>query len=116
MLQFLGMPKLPKQHWNDGASWMLAECMFRQVEAKALETVQAARFISFSCDKITSIDNGLWICIHCYVVQNWSKVSILISKVVILGIQRLTGGRNEQASERAYPLYMARTGRTRHIL
>jgi hypothetical protein len=58
---------------------MLAECMFHQVEAKALETVQAARFISLSCDKVTSIDNGSWISIHCYIVQNWSRVPILIS-------------------------------------
>ena len=68
MLQFLGVPKLAKQHWNDGASWMLAKCMFHQVEAKALEIVHAIRFISLSCDEVTSIDNGSWISIHCYVV------------------------------------------------
>jgi hypothetical protein len=79
MLQFLGVPKLTKRHWSDGAGWMLADCMFRQVEAKALETVRASRFISLSCDEVTSIDNGSWISIHCYVVQNWSRVPILIS-------------------------------------
>jgi hypothetical protein len=79
MLQFLGVPKLAKRHWNDGAGWMLAECIFRQVEAKTLETVRSSRFISLSCDEVTSIDNGSWISIHCYVVQNWSRVPILIS-------------------------------------
>jgi hypothetical protein len=58
---------------------MLVECMFWQVEAKALETVRSIRFISFSCNEVTSIDNGSWISIHCYVVQNWSRVPILIS-------------------------------------
>jgi hypothetical protein len=79
MLQFLGVPKLAKRHWSDGVGWMLAECMFRQVEAKTLETVRSSRFISLSCDEVTSIDNGSWISIHCYVVQNWSRVPILIS-------------------------------------
>jgi hypothetical protein len=58
---------------------VLAECKFRQVEAKALETVRSARFISLSCDEVTSTDNGSWISIHCYVVQNWSTVPILIN-------------------------------------
>jgi hypothetical protein len=74
MLQFLGVPKLAKRHWSDGVGWMLAECMFRQVEAKTLETVRSSRFISLSCDEVTSIDNGSWISIHCYVVQNLLQV------------------------------------------
>jgi hypothetical protein len=44
-----------------------------------LETIKFAKFISLSCDEVTSIDNGLWISIHCYVVQNWNRVPILIS-------------------------------------
>jgi hypothetical protein len=79
MLQFLRVPKLAKRHWNDGIGWMLAKYMFRQVEAKGLETVRSARFILFSCNEVTSIDNESWISIHCYVVQNWSRVPILIS-------------------------------------
>jgi hypothetical protein len=31
MLQFLGVPKLAKRHWSDGAGWVLAECMFRHI-------------------------------------------------------------------------------------
>ena len=58
LVQFLGVPKLGKHHWSDGAGWMLAECMFRQIEAKTLETVRSSRFISLSCDEVTSIDNG----------------------------------------------------------
>jgi hypothetical protein len=70
MLQFLGVPKIVKRHWSDVAGWILAECMFRQVEAKSLEIVKCARFISTSCNEVTSIDNGSWISIHAYVVQN----------------------------------------------
>ncbi len=31
-----------------------------------------------SCDKVTTIDNGLWICVHAYVVNCWTKVLILV--------------------------------------
>jgi hypothetical protein len=31
--------------------------MYRQVEAKALDTVSSANFFSVSCDEVTSIDN-----------------------------------------------------------
>jgi hypothetical protein len=79
VLQFLSVPKLAKRHWSDSAGWMLAECMFHQVEAKALDIVNSARFFSVSCDEVTSIDNGSWISIHCYVVQNWTRVPILIT-------------------------------------
>jgi hypothetical protein len=78
LLQFIGVPKLAKRHWSDSVGWMLAECMFHQIEMKALDTVSSARFFSVSCDEVTSIDNGSWISIHCYVVQNSSKVPILI--------------------------------------
>ncbi len=31
-----------------------------------------------SCDEVTTIDNGLWICVHAYVVNCWTKVLILV--------------------------------------
>ena len=70
VLQFLHVPKLAKRHWSDSAGWMLVECMYRQVEVKALEKIRLAKFFSVSCDEVTSIDNGSWISIHYYVVQN----------------------------------------------
>jgi hypothetical protein len=78
LLQFISVPKLSKWHWSDSAGWMLAECMIRQIEAKALDTVSSARFFLVSCNEVTSIDNGSWISIHYYVVQNWNRVPILI--------------------------------------
>jgi hypothetical protein len=78
VLQFLSVPKLAKRDWSDSVGWMLAECMFRQVEAKVLDTVNSARFFSVSCDEVTSIDNGSWIRVHYFVVQNWTRVPILI--------------------------------------
>jgi hypothetical protein len=31
-----------------------------------------------SCDEVTTIDNGWWICVHAYVIDCWSKVPILV--------------------------------------
>jgi hypothetical protein len=58
--------------------------MWRQVEAKHKEKIQYARFISVTCDEVTSIDNGSWISIHAYVVQKWSQVLILLTLVHVL--------------------------------
>jgi hypothetical protein len=70
LYQFLSVPKLPQRHWSDGTGWILAECLHRQVELKTTEVIVAAMYISMSCDEVTSIDNSLWISIHCYIVQN----------------------------------------------
>ncbi len=41
--------------------------------------VQQARFISFSCDEVTTLNNQSWIYVHGYVVDNWHKVPILLN-------------------------------------
>jgi hypothetical protein len=38
-----------------------------------------ARYVSVSCDEVTSINNSSWISIHCYVVQNWARLPILLT-------------------------------------
>ncbi len=44
------------------------------------EIVASSRYLVISCDKVTTIDNQLWISIHCYVVQNWCCLLVLIFK------------------------------------
>ena len=39
----------------------------------------ATNYVALTCDKVTTIDNGPWISIHAYVVQNWSRVPYMIS-------------------------------------
>jgi hypothetical protein len=39
-----------------------------------------------SCDEVTTIDNGSWICIHAYVVQSLVKVPIFLQ------IERIVDG------------------------
>lgn len=46
---------------------------------KMLEIVAGLRYFAIFCDEITTIDNQSWISIHCYVVQNWCCLLVLIS-------------------------------------
>jgi hypothetical protein len=31
-----------------------------------------------SCDEVTTIDNGWWICVHAYVIDCWTRVPIFV--------------------------------------
>jgi hypothetical protein len=42
--------------------------MHMQVQEATIKAIQATYFIVVSCDEVTTIDNGFWICIHAYVV------------------------------------------------
>jgi hypothetical protein len=50
-----------------------------------------------------------------YLVKSLNVV-VMIVKVVILGVRRLTSGRNGQAGGRACPLHQVRIGHIGHIL
>jgi hypothetical protein len=44
--------------------------MFTQTNYKKLKRVFASlKYLAFSCDEVITMDNLLWISIHCYVVQ-----------------------------------------------
>jgi hypothetical protein len=49
-----------------------------QVQESIVKAIQAAQFIAMSCNEITIVDNGSWICTHAYVVELWVKVPILL--------------------------------------
>jgi hypothetical protein len=50
--------------------------MHIQVQEAIVKAIQIARFIELSCDAVTMINNGSWICIHAYVVQSWVRIPI----------------------------------------
>jgi hypothetical protein len=52
--------------------------MHTQVESAIIKAIQSTQFITLSCDEVTTIDNGSWICVHVYVVDCWTKVPILV--------------------------------------
>jgi hypothetical protein len=74
----LGVPNNPTMHWSNFVGCIFAEFMHTQVERATLKAIQSAQFIALSCDEITTIDNGLWICVHVYVVDFWTRASILV--------------------------------------
>jgi hypothetical protein len=76
---FLGVPKMPKNHWSDGAGWKLANCFYHQIQAKTKLVMHTAHFFSITCDEITSLDNQAWISIHGYVCENWTRIMLLLS-------------------------------------
>jgi hypothetical protein len=79
LLQFLGVPKMPQRHWSDNSSWDMARHMNLQVIQKMKETIQATRYFAVSCDEVTTADNGTWISIHVYIVQNFERKPMLVA-------------------------------------
>jgi hypothetical protein len=43
-----------------------------------MKAIQFTKFITCLCDKVPTIDNDPWICVHVYVVQSWTKVPDLL--------------------------------------
>ena len=48
--------------------------MYDQVKATISKVFVGANFISITCDKVIKVDNGSWIFIHAYIVQNWCHI------------------------------------------
>ncbi len=54
LLQFFDFKYSPKMHWFNTIGWGMATSMQELVINKSKGLVQATRFISFSCDEITT--------------------------------------------------------------
>jgi len=88
---FLGVPNLPRMHWSDNSTWTMADSMYKQVKDMIKQKVSAAHFLTITCDEVITVDNGSWICIHAYTVENFVRILHLIS------IQRLVDGSGADA-------------------
>jgi hypothetical protein len=77
LFRSLAVPNNPSMHWYDIVGWVLAKFMYMQVQDTIVKAIQSTRFIACSCDEVTTIDNGSWICVHAYMVDSWIKVPIL---------------------------------------
>ncbi len=60
--------------------------MYLQVKESIKKKTSLAPFIAITCDEATSMDNGSWLCIHAYIVENFVRIPHLIF------LQRLTDG------------------------
>jgi hypothetical protein len=79
LYSFLGVPKNPKMHWFDSSSWVMVEFMYAQMINKILEIFSAFNYVVLTCDEVSIVDIGSWISIHAYVMQNWVRLSMMIS-------------------------------------
>ena len=79
LYEFLNVPNFPRMHWSNNSGWIMAEFMYSEVRAAILRVFAIANYVALTCDEVSTIDNGSWISIHAYVVQNWSRVPFLIS-------------------------------------
>jgi hypothetical protein len=86
LLEQLGCPKLPLKHWYDSAGWEFAESFYNIVQRRTKLVVSGAKYLSLSCDEVSTVDNQSWISIHAYVLVNWKRVPLLLS------LERLTEG------------------------
>jgi hypothetical protein len=68
LFKSLNVPNNPSMHWSNITGWAFVEFMHIQFQEVTIKAIQIVRFIKISCDEVTIIDNGLWICIHAYVV------------------------------------------------
>jgi hypothetical protein len=41
--------------------------------------LQQTKFISISCDEVTTLDNQSWSFVHAYVVENWRRILVLLN-------------------------------------
>ncbi len=74
----LCFPNNSTMHWSNFTCWTFVEFMHTQVESATFKAIYSSQFIALFCDQVTTIDNGLWICVHAYVVAYWIKVLILM--------------------------------------
>jgi hypothetical protein len=75
---FFNVPLNPKHHWSDYVGRVMAECLHKHVFNKMWKDVASSKYLTLSCDEVTTIDNQSWISIHCYVVQDWCRLHVLI--------------------------------------
>ena len=79
LYEFLNVPNFPRMHWSDNSGWIMADFMYAEVRTAISRVLVGANYVALTCDEVSTIDNGSWISIHAYVVQNWSRVPYLIS-------------------------------------
>jgi hypothetical protein len=79
LYEFLNVPNFPIMHWSDNSGWIMVEFMYAEVRTTISRVFVGANYVALTCDKVSTIDNGSWISIHAYVVQNWSRIPFLIS-------------------------------------
>lgn len=51
--------------------------MLQFVLDRTWDLIQKARYISISCDEVTTSNQQSWVSFHCYVMQEWGRTPLL---------------------------------------
>jgi hypothetical protein len=62
--------------------------MYAQVTKVILTIISIANYVVFTCDEMNTMDNGGWVLIHAYVMQNWVRVPMLFSLQKVVDVAR----------------------------
>jgi hypothetical protein len=83
LLEYLHVPYFPRKHWAQGTAWGIAECLHDVVLERTWEVISRAKFMSISCDEVTSQNNDSWASITAYVVENWERrpIQLLVTRL-----------------------------------
>jgi len=57
----------------------MASYMSRVVVEEIKNLIRAASFVAITVDEVTSVDNGSYLSVHCYTVNDWVRVPHMIS-------------------------------------
>jgi len=72
----------------------MAEFMHRVVMKAIRAVLQITHYVAFNCDEVSTINNQSWLSIHCYVVENWVRIPILISLDRVVTTLQVQGSEN----------------------
>jgi hypothetical protein len=78
LYEFLYVPDCPKQHWTDGAGWLMACHMYDIVMQKYKAMIGAASYIVITADETSVVDNCSYIVIHVYILQAWQRFPLVL--------------------------------------
>jgi hypothetical protein len=78
LFEFLKFVNAPKKHCTNSNEWGMARAMHNMVLKQMKIVLQQNKFISISCDEITTLDTQSWILMHAYVVEDWRRQPILL--------------------------------------
>jgi hypothetical protein len=91
LVEYLQVPNCPRKHWAQATGWGIAECLHEVVLERTRDVISGARFVSVSCDEVTSQNNKSWASFTAYVVKNWER------RPVQLVVTRLFDGASSSA-------------------
>ncbi|KAG0572707.1 hypothetical protein KC19_VG119100 [Ceratodon purpureus] len=79
LYKFLNVLDLPNVHWCDNSCRVMASYIYRVVIEEIKNLIRDASFIVVTIDEVTSIENGSYLPVHYYTVNDWVRVLHVIS-------------------------------------